>query len=100
MGMLTYFVVLPDLSGDLVTVLQLIDETLSVLVNKQTTDTAEGLSSQELGLCVGLIGVNETSGLDRDRRRKHWRAWRACVRHLRIGHRWWWEVCSTRDVAS
>ena len=44
--------------------LKFIDETLALVVQEQTTDTTKGLSSQELDLSLGLIGVDQTSWVD------------------------------------
>lgn len=44
--------------------LKFIDETLALVVQKQTTDTTKGLGGQELDFSLGLIGVNQTGGVD------------------------------------
>ena len=41
--------------------LKLVDEPLAVIIEKETTDTAERLSGQELHPGVGVVGINETS---------------------------------------
>jgi len=50
----------PDLPGDVVTVLQLIDESLTLTVEQETANTAEGLGSKELDLCSWFVGVDQT----------------------------------------
>jgi hypothetical protein len=57
---------LPDLTSDVVTVLELINETLTLAVEEKTTDTTESLSGKEFDLCLRLSGVDETSGVDLD----------------------------------
>ena len=46
--------------------LKLIDEPLTLVIEKETTDTTESLSGQELHLGVGVVGVNETSWVNLD----------------------------------
>ena len=48
----------PDLSSDIVPVLQLIDESLAVTVEQETTNATEGLCSKELDLGLRFVGVN------------------------------------------
>ena len=62
----TDLAVLPHLSGNVITVLQLVDESLTLVIQEQTTDTTERLSSQELDLCVGFVGINQTSRVNLD----------------------------------
>lgn len=62
----SYLAVLPHLSSDEITMLQLIYESLALVIQQQTTNTAERLSGQELDLRFGIIGVNQTSGVDLD----------------------------------
>lgn len=57
-------VVVPHASGNVITVAKLIGETVTLVVEQKTTDTTQGLSSQELDLGVGLRWVNETSGVN------------------------------------
>ena len=56
-----HLAVLLHLVGNGVAGLELIDELLALVIEKETTDTTESLSSQELHLSIGVIGVNETS---------------------------------------
>jgi hypothetical protein len=57
----TYLALLfPNLSGDEVAVLQLINESLALAVEQETTNTTESLSSEELDLGPWLVGVNQT----------------------------------------
>lgn len=65
-GELVLVLLLPHHAGDVVTVAELIAESVTVTVEEETTLTTEGLSSQELGLGVGVLGVNETSRVDLD----------------------------------
>ena len=58
---IAHLAVLSHLAGNEVTVLKLIDEPLTLVIKNETTDTTESLSSQELHLGVGIIGVNETT---------------------------------------
>jgi hypothetical protein len=58
--------VLPHLASDVVTVTQFIGETVTIGVQKDTTDTTEGFSGQELDLCIRFIGVDETGRVDLD----------------------------------
>lgn len=62
----TYLAVLPDLAGDVVTAAEFVAESLSLVVKEQTSNAAESLSSQELDLRLGVLGVNETSRVDLD----------------------------------
>jgi hypothetical protein len=52
--------------GDVVTVLELVDEALAVLVEQETAGPAERLGGQELDLGVGLVGVDEAGRVDLD----------------------------------
>lgn len=61
-----YLSVLPDLAGDEVSVLQLVDESLARVVEQQATNTTQSLSSQELHLGLGVLGVNQTSRVNLD----------------------------------
>jgi hypothetical protein len=58
--------VLPDLASDVVTMLELVNETFAGVVKEEATDTTESLSSQKLDLGVGLLGIDEASGVDLD----------------------------------
>jgi len=49
-----------------VTSAELVDETLTVAVDHDTTDTAKSLSSEELDGVIRLIRVNEAGGVDLD----------------------------------
>lgn len=44
--------------------LELINETPASVVEEETANTTEGLSSQELDFSVWLVGVNQTCGVD------------------------------------
>jgi len=50
----------PDLSGDVVTVLQLIDESLAFAVEQEATDTTESLGSKELDFGPWFVRVDQT----------------------------------------
>jgi hypothetical protein len=52
--------VLPHHTRDVVTVTELIAETLSVSCQQQTTDTTKCFSSQELDLGIRLAGIDQT----------------------------------------
>jgi len=58
--------VLPHLSGDVVTTSEFVTETLAVGIDEETTDTAESLGGEELDLGIGLSGVDDTGGVDLD----------------------------------
>lgn len=58
--MTIYLLVLPHASSNVVTVAELISETLALIIKEKTTDTTERLSSQELDLGLGILGVYET----------------------------------------
>ena len=51
----------PNLSSDVVAVLQLINESPALTIKQETTDTTKGLSSKELDLGSWLVGVYQTS---------------------------------------
>ena len=53
----------PNLSGDVVAVLQLINESLAFTVEQETTNTTKGLSSKELDLGSWFVRVYQTSGV-------------------------------------
>jgi len=59
-------VALPHLAGDVITGAEFVAETVTLIVDEETTNTTESLSSQELDLGVGVLGMNETSGMDLD----------------------------------
>ena len=61
-----YLAILPHLAGDVVTVLQLVDKSLALVIEEQATDTTESLRSQEFDLRLGVIGVNQTGGVHLD----------------------------------
>jgi len=48
----------PDLSGDEVAVLQLIDESLSFTVEQEATNTTESFGGKELDLGPWFVGVD------------------------------------------
>ena len=54
---MTHVAVLPHLAGNEVTVLKLVDEPLALVIEKETTDTTESLSGQELHFGIGIIEV-------------------------------------------
>lgn len=58
--------VLPHHTSDVVTVTELIAEALAIGCQQQTTDTAEGLSGQELDLGIGLTGIDQTGRVNLD----------------------------------
>jgi hypothetical protein len=55
----THLAILPDLACDVITVLELIDEALTGVIEQETTDTTERLGCEELDLRLGLIRVDE-----------------------------------------
>ena len=57
----TNLAVLPHFASDVVTVLELVDKALALVVEQETTDTTESLSGQELHLGVGIVRIDETS---------------------------------------
>ena len=57
----TDLAVLPHLAGNEVTVPKFIDEPLAHVVEKETTDTTESLSGQEVHFGIGIIEVYETT---------------------------------------
>lgn len=65
-GELVLVLLLPHLARDVVTVAELITESVTIGVQEQTTLTTEGLSGKELPLGARVLGVNETSGVDLD----------------------------------
>lgn len=65
-GPLALLLLLPHLAGHVVTVAQLVGEALAVRVEQETTLTTEGLGSEELELGSGVLGVDQTSGVDLD----------------------------------
>lgn len=60
----THLAIVPDTSGNVVTVAKLVGESLAFVIEKETTNTSESLGSEELDLGIGILGVNETSGVD------------------------------------
>jgi hypothetical protein len=56
-----YLLVLPHTPGDIVTVAELVCETLTLVIKEETTDTTQSLGSQELDLGLRVFGVYETS---------------------------------------
>ena len=56
----TYLVVLPHLARNIIPVLQFIHKPTTRIVQQQPTHTAERFRSEELDLCIGLLGVDET----------------------------------------
>lgn len=65
-GELALVLLLPHHAGDVITVAELVAESVTVAVEKETTLTTQGLSGQELPLVAGVLGVDETSGVDLD----------------------------------
>lgn len=65
-GELVLVLLLPHHARDVVTVTELVAESVAVGVEEETSLATKGLSSQELGLGVGVLGVNKTSGMDLD----------------------------------
>jgi len=65
-GPLALLLLFPHLAGDVVTVTELVRETLALGVEEETTFTTEGLGGQELELGVGVLGVDETGRVDLD----------------------------------
>lgn len=65
-GELALVLLLPHHTRDVITVTKLIAETVTISVEEETTLTAEGFGSQELPLGSGVLGVNETSGVNLD----------------------------------
>lgn len=63
---LVLLLLLPHLGRDVVTVTQLIGETLTVAVEQETTLTTQGLRGQELELGLRVLGVDETGRVDLD----------------------------------
>ena len=56
----------PDLSSDIVAVLQLIDKSPALAVEQETTNAAEGLCSEELDFGRGFIWVNQAGRVHLD----------------------------------
>ena len=50
----------PDLSGDVVAMLQLVDESLALAVEQEATDTTKSLGSKEFDLGSWLVGIDQT----------------------------------------
>lgn len=63
-GVLALVLLLVDHARDVVTVAELVAEAVTITVEKDTTLTTESLSSQELPLGAGVLGVDETSRVD------------------------------------
>ncbi|KAI7360310.1 Flavocytochrome c [Hortaea werneckii] len=59
-----FLLLLPHLAGDVITVLQLVGETLALAVQQQTTLATESLCSQELRLSSWVLGVDKTCRVD------------------------------------
>jgi hypothetical protein len=62
----THLAVLPHLASDVITVLKLVNKSSTGVIEEETTDTTECLSGQELDFGIGLVGVNQTSGVNLD----------------------------------
>ena len=62
----SYLAVLPHFPSDVVAMLELVDETLAGVVEKEATNATQCLGSQELDLRLRLIGVDETRRVDLD----------------------------------
>ena len=65
-GELALLLLLPHLAGDVVTVAELVAEPVAVGVQEETSLTTESLGSQELPLGAGVLGVDQTRGVDLD----------------------------------
>lgn len=63
-GELVLVLLLPHHTRDIITVAELVAETVAVSVEEETALTTESLSSQELPLGAGILGVDETSRVD------------------------------------
>lgn len=62
----THLLVFPDLSSDVIAMLEFIDEALASVVEEETTNTTESLSGQELDFGVGLLGVDQAGRMNLD----------------------------------
>jgi hypothetical protein len=62
----TYLLVLPHTACNIITVTELICETLTLVIKEETTDTTQSLGSQELNLGLRILGVYETSRVNLD----------------------------------
>jgi hypothetical protein len=56
--------VLPNLSSDIIAVLEFVHETLAGVIKEETTNTAESFSSQKFDLGVRFLGVDKTCGVN------------------------------------
>mmetsp|Transcript_14014 Transcript_14014/g.33060 ORF Transcript_14014/g.33060 Transcript_14014/m.33060 type:complete len:207 (-) Transcript_14014:673-1293(-) len=56
--------VLPHHASDVVASAQLIAEPVAIGIQEHATNTAQSLSSQELDLCIWILRVDKTSGVD------------------------------------
>ena len=65
-GELVLVLLLPHHTGDIVTVAELVAESVTVGVEQQTTLTTESLSGKELPLGAGVLGVDQTSRVNLD----------------------------------
>jgi hypothetical protein len=63
-GELVLLLLIPHHARDVITVTKLITESVTVSVEEKTTLTTESLSSQELPLGAGVLGVDETCRVD------------------------------------
>ena len=63
-GVLALILLLVDHARDVVTVAELVAEAVTIAVEEETTLTTKGLSSKELPLGVGVLGVDETGRVD------------------------------------
>lgn len=65
-GELVLVLLLPHHARDVITVAELIAESVTIGVEKETTLTSQSLSSQELPLVAGVLGVDQTGRVDLD----------------------------------
>lgn len=65
-GELALVLLLPHHARDVITVAELVAESVAIGVEKETTLTTQSLSGQKLPLVAGILGVDETSGVDLD----------------------------------
>lgn len=65
-GELVLVLLLPHHARDVVTVAELIAESVTIGVEKETALTTQSLSGQELPLVARVLGVDQTSGVDLD----------------------------------
>lgn len=63
---LTNLVVFPHFVGNVITVLQLVDKSITSVVDQQTADTSQCFSSEEFDFCIGVFGVDQACWVDLD----------------------------------